>query len=167
MYLRRNRNDVTTVEEIVTVMERKYGKAERIWVLDRGMVSEENIEFLRQQRAYYVVGTPKSELKRFEQELLDRQGWHQVREDVEVKLVEHPDGQGVEQYVLCRSQARKEKEKAMRARQEQRLLEKLLEQGRSLQRKAQTPEEAGRRLGRWLGRYPAAAVNLGRNVREV
>jgi transposase len=151
-----NRNDVTTVEEIVTVMEQKYGQAERIWVMDRGMVSEENIEFLRQKPAYYVVGTPKSELKRFAAQLLDRQGWHQVRPDVEVKLLEHPDGQGQEQFVLCRSQARQEKEKAMLARQEQRLLQKLLEQDRSLRRKAQAVEKAGRRLGRWLGRYPAA-----------
>jgi len=151
-----NRNDVTTVEEIVTVMEQKYGQAERIWVLDRGMVSEENIEFLRQKRAYYVVGTPKSELKRFEAELLEREGGHPVRPDVEVKLVEHPDGQGQEQFVLCRSQARREKEKAMLARQEQRLLQQLLAQDRSLRRKAQAVEKAGRRLGRWLGRYPAA-----------
>jgi len=120
------------------------------------MVSEENIEFLRQKPAYYVVGTPKSELKRFEAQLLDRQGWHPVRPDVEVKLLEHPDGQGREQFVLCRSQARQEKEKAMLARQAQRLLKKLLEQDRSLRRKAQGLEEAGRRLGRWLGRYPAA-----------
>jgi len=155
-----NRNDVTTVEEIVTVMERKYGQAERIWVMDRGMVSEENIEFMRQKQAYYVVGTPKSELKQFEQQLLECDGWHQVREEVEVKLVDHPDGKGQEQYILCRSQARKEKEKAMLARQEQRLLEKLREQDRSLQRKAQDPEDAGRRLGRWLGRYPAAAAVL-------
>jgi len=152
-----NRNDVTTVEEIVTVMEQKYGQAERIWVMDRGMVSEENIEFLRQKQAYYVVGTPKAELKRFEQALLDRQGWQQVRPDVEVKLVDHPDGKGQEQFVLCRSQARQEKEKAMLARQEDRLLKKLLEQDQSLRRKVQAPEVAGRRLGRWLGRYPAAA----------
>jgi hypothetical protein len=150
--------DLTTVEEIVTVMERKYGKAERIWVLDRGMVSEENIEFLQQRPAYYAVGTPESELKQFEHQLLDRLGGHQVREDVEVKRVGYPDGQGAEQYVLCRSRARKEEEKAMLARQEQRLLEKLLEQDRSLQRKAQPPGAAGRRLGRWLGRYPAAAA---------
>jgi transposase len=151
-----NRNDVTTVQEIVTVMERKYGQAERIWVMDRGMVSEENLQFLRQKPAYYVVGTPKSELKRFEAPLLEREGWHQVRPDVEVKLVEPADGQGQEQLVLCRSQGRREKEKAMRARQEQRLLQKLLAQDRSLRRKAQAVEKAGRRLGRWLGRYPAA-----------
>jgi transposase len=151
-----NRTDVTTVEEIVTTMEKKYGKAERIWVMDRGMVSEANIEFLRERKAFYVVGTPKAELRHFEAALLDRQGWKQVRPDVEVKLVDHPDGQGKEQYVLCRSQARREKEKAMLVRQQERLLGKLIELDQSLQRKPQRAEEAARRLGRWLGRYPAA-----------
>ena len=151
-----NRNDVTTVEEMVGVMEQKYGQAERIWVMDRGMVSEDNIEFLRERKAYYVVGTPKAQLKRFEQELLEREGWQQVRPDVEVKLLEHPDGEGCEQFILCRSQARKEKEKAMLQRQEQRLLQKLVQLDQALCRKPKALEEAGRRLGRWLGRYPAA-----------
>jgi transposase len=151
-----NRNDVTTVEEIVGVMEQKYGQAERIWVMDRGMVSEDNIEFLRERKAYYVVGTPKAQLKRFEKELLERKGWQQVRPDVEVKLLEHPDGEGSEQFILCRSQARQEKEKAMLLRQEQRLLQKLVQLDRALCRKPKALEEAGRRLGRWLGRYPAA-----------
>jgi transposase len=75
---------------------------------------------------------------------------------VEAKLVDHPDGQAKEQFVLCRSAARQEKEKAMLVRQEQRLLEKLLELDRSLQRKGKDPEQASRRVGRWLGRYPAA-----------
>jgi transposase len=151
-----NRNDVTTVEEIVGVMEQKYGQAERIWVMDRGMVSEDNVEFLRERKAYYVVGTPKAQLKRFEKELLDREGWQQVRPDVEVKLLEHPDGEGCEQFILCRSQARQEKEKAMLLRQERRLLQKLVQLDRALCRKPKALEEAGRRLGRWLGRYPAA-----------
>ncbi|MEW6160681.1 MAG: IS1634 family transposase [Verrucomicrobiota bacterium] len=151
-----NRTDVTTVEAIVELMENKYGQAERIWVMDRGMVSEENIGFLREKKACYVVGTPKSELKKFAQELLNREGWQKVRPDVEVKLLEHPDGQGTEQFVLCRSGARQEKEKAMLARQEQRLLEQLIKVDQSLQRKAKNPEAVERRLGRWMGRYPAA-----------
>ncbi len=55
-----NRTDVTTVEEIVEAMEKPYGKANRIWVMDRGMVSEENLEFLRERDGFYLVGTPKS-----------------------------------------------------------------------------------------------------------
>jgi transposase len=151
-----NRNDVTTVEEIITVMEEKYGQAQRIWVMDRGMVSEENIEFLRQRQAQYIVGTPKTQLRRFEAALLDHQGWKAVRPEVEVKLLAHPDGKGQEQFILCRSQARREKEKAMLARQEQRLWQKLRQIHQSLEKKPAPAERIERRVGRWLGRYPAA-----------
>jgi transposase len=151
-----NRADVTTVEEIVRVMEGKYGKAQRIWVMDRGMVSEENIEFLRRCQARYIVGTPKARLRQFEAALLQESDWQAVREGVEVKLLAHPDGQGREQFVLCRSQARREKEKAMLARQEQRLWQKLLGIHQSLERKPCAAERVERRVGRWLGRYPAA-----------
>jgi transposase len=151
-----NRADVTTVEEIVTVMEEKYGQAKRIWVMDRGMVSEENIEFLRARQAHYIVGTPKAQLRQFEAALLDQKDWKQVRPEVEVKLLPHPDGKGNEQFVLCRSQARREKEKAMLARQEQRLWQKLLEIHQSLQNKPAPADRIERRVGRWLGRHPAA-----------
>ena len=102
-----NRADVTTVEEIVEAMEKKYGLAERIWILDRGMVSEENIEFLRAKGARYIVGTPKSQLRQFEKELLDSEHWSEVVPGVEVKMVAHPDGAGIEQFVLCRSKSRR------------------------------------------------------------
>jgi transposase len=152
-----NRSDVTTVQEIVAMMEEKYGKAQRIWVMDRGMVSEENIVFLRERKAQYIVGTPKAHLKRFEAALLEQKDWHQVRPDVEVKLLAHPDGKGDEQYVLCRSLARKEKEKAMLARQEENLLEELLKIDRSLGKNLEeNMAKVERRIGRWLGRYPAA-----------
>jgi transposase len=151
-----NRNDVTTVEEIITVMEEKYGQAKRIWVMDRGMVSQENIEFLRARGAQYILGTPKAQLRQFEKELWEQKDWKQVREDVEVKLLAHPDGKGNEQFVLCRSQARREKEKAMLARQEERLWHKLLEIHRSLEKKSAAADKIERRVGRWLGRYPAA-----------
>ncbi len=85
-----NRNDVTTLAEIVETMERRYGRAERIWVTDRGMVSEENIAFLRQQQRQYLVGTPKSMLKRFQRELL-AEDWHAIRDGVETKLCPSPE----------------------------------------------------------------------------
>jgi transposase len=151
-----NTADVTTVETMVEAMEKKYGQAERIWVMDRGMVSEENLDFLRGRKARYIVGTPKSQLRQFERALLAREDWQQVRADVEVKLLPHPDGQGHEQLVLCRSLARREKEKAMLARQEERLWQKLLEIHRGLQKKPAPLGEVERRVGRWLGRYPAA-----------
>jgi transposase len=151
-----NRNDVTTVQEILLVMEEKYGQAKRIWVMDRGMVSEANIAFLRERNAQYIVGTPKAQLRRFEKPLLEERNWTQVRPDVEVKLLPHPDGKGNEQFVLCRSLARREKEKAMLARQEQRLWQKLWEIHQSLQKKPAPAAGIERRVGKWLGRSPAA-----------
>jgi transposase len=152
-----NTADVTTVEEMVELMEQKYGLPKRIWVMDRGMVSEENIEFLRARGARYIVGTPKSQLKSFEVQLLAAENWHEVQPGVEVKLVAHPDGAEGEQYVLCRSSARREKELAMLARQRERLRAQLEKTHASLQRRP--VKDAGkieRRIGRWLGRFPAA-----------
>jgi transposase len=151
-----NRNDVTTLEEIVTLMEDKYGKAKRVWVTDRGIVSEENLEFLRQRGAHYLVGTPKSLLRRHEAALLDAQGWQGIRDGLEVKLVTAPDG-SPERFVLCRSRDRAAKERAMLERQIDRL-RKALEKIDSALRKrpAADPHKIERRIGRWLGRNPAA-----------
>lgn len=154
-----NRTDVTTVEQIVRSMEEKYGVAERIWVMDRGMVSEANIAFLRERRARYLVGTPKSWLRRHEAALLERTSWQEVQDGLEVRLVEHPDGEAGEQYILCRSSARAEKERAMLQRQSERLTEALVRVAQWLQRQPQIDQEAvGRRIGRALGQYPAAAA---------
>ena len=81
-----NRADVTTLETVLRMVERKYGKARRVWVFDRGIVSEENLEALRRRGGQYLVGTPRAKLKQFEQPLLEG-GWEQVRPEVEVKLV--------------------------------------------------------------------------------
>ena len=118
-----NRVDVTTLQEIVETMERRYGQADRIWVGDRGMVSADNIAFLKRSGRRYIVGTPKSMLKQFQRELLS-EDWHAIRDGLEVKLCPSPDGE--ETFVLCRSRDRREKEKAMHSRFEQRI-----EEGRS------------------------------------
>jgi transposase len=152
-----NRADVTTVEEIVEAMENKYGVAERIWILDRGMMSEQNIECLRGKGARYIVGTRKSQLPQFEKELLDSGQWSAVAPGVEVKMVAHPDGAGIEQFVLCRSKSRREKEAAMLRQKFERLLGKLAAIDRSLRKRPSRNAGAiERRIGRWLGRYPAA-----------
>jgi transposase len=109
-----NRNDSTTVEEMITAMERKYGRAQRIWVMDRGMVSEENLSLLRARQALYIVGTPKATLKRFEVHLASQRDWHTVQEGVEVKRVASPEGPEV--FLLARSADRREKEQAMHER---------------------------------------------------
>jgi transposase len=153
-----NRTDVTTVEEIVSKMENRFGQAERIWVMDRGMVSEKNIAFLRERQARYIVGTPKSQLRTFEAQLAEQDNWTDVQNGVEARLVEHPDGDGSERFVLCRSNARAAKERAMLERQMDRLSEELIKIDRALRRRPQADAgKAERRIGRWQGKYPAAA----------
>lgn len=153
-----NRTDVTTVEEIVTLMEGKYGQAHRVWVMDRGMVSEKNIAFLRARNACYLVGTPRSQLREFEKDLLDQAGWQEVQAGLEARLIPHPDGLGQEHFVLCRSSARAQKERAMLVRQSDHLCTELLKIAAALQRQPERDlEKLGRRIGRWQGQYPAAA----------
>src|SRR5712672_2685880 len=117
-----NRADVSTMESILRMVERKYGKARRIWVMDRGIVSEENLAAIRKRGGQYLVGTPRRQMKRFESELL-QDNWTQVRSDVQVKQIAIP--QGNETYILCRTTGRKEKERAIRKRFSTRMEEAL------------------------------------------
>lgn len=142
-----NRADVTTVEDIVEKIEAQYGAAGRIWVMDRGMVSEENLEYLRAGGRRYIVSTPKSQLKRFEQELL-KADWRQVREGLEVKLCPSPDGE--ESFILCRSAERAAKEKAMHDRFEKRIEKGLTRLADSCRKKKQKVGAVERRVGRLL-----------------
>ncbi len=109
-----NRVDVTTVEEIVGTMEERYGKAQRVWVMDRGMTSADNVAWLQRTERRYLIGASKSELKRFAGAIADARDWQQVRDGVEAKVCTGPDG--AETFVLVRSADRQEKEKAMHAR---------------------------------------------------
>ena len=150
-----NTNDSTTVQEVIGLMEGKYGKANRVWVMDRGMVSESNLRFLRQRGGSYIVGTPKAMLRHFEKYLTSKE-WHEVQEGVEVQLVPGPDGE--ESFVLARSRDRQEKEQAMHERFVERLeagLEKLTNSAESGRLK--DPAVANRRLGRLLTKYWRAA----------
>src|SRR6202140_3150819 len=108
-----NRADVSTVETILRIVERKHGKARRVWIFDRGVVSEENLVAIRKRGGQYLVGTPRSKLKQFQQELL-KDDFEKIRPEVEVKQIQIPEGQ--ETYILCRTAGRKEKEKAIRSR---------------------------------------------------
>jgi transposase len=151
-----NRTDVTTAQEMVQVMEAKYGQANRVWVLDRGMVSEDNLEFLRRSGARYLVGTPRSLLKKFEQHLLD-QSWEEVQPGVEVQLC--PSAEGTEEtFVLCRSLGRKEKENAILNRFVKRLGDKLAKLAeRAEQGKIRDQQKVERQIGRLLERNSRAA----------
>jgi len=151
-----NRTDVTTLEEIVEVMEARYGRAERVWVVDRGLVSEANLAFLRQRGARYLVGTPKAMLRRFERHLLDGE-WREVRGGIEVQQVASPDGQ--ETFVLCRSAERRQKERAMHQRFVGRIEAGLVRLSRALGR-ARRRRDRGvveRQIGRLLGQNTRAA----------
>jgi hypothetical protein len=144
-----NTNDTKTLREIVAAMEAKYGRAERIWVFDRGVVSEENLQYLRGRGGQYVVGTPRSMLRKFEQQLLAT-GWDEVVSGVEVKLCPSPDG--AETFILAKSRDRAAKEEAMHRRFVERIetgLTAIAEAAASGRLK--DPEKAGRRIGRLLG----------------
>jgi len=153
-----NRNDAKTVQEIVLAMEKKYGRARRIWVMDRGMVSEENLEFLRSREGQYIVGTPKAMLRRFEEHLLEK-NWQEVQEGVEVKLVPGPDG--TETFVLARSADRRKKEEAMHRRFLERFEAALVRmQAQAESGRLKDLGLANRRLGRLAQQYWRAAGAL-------
>lgn len=154
-----NRTDVTTMEDVIETMRIKYGHERRIWVMDRGMVSEESLEQLREWNALYLVGTPKTMLKSFERELLDERDWSKIENGVEVKLCQAPDGTA-ETYVLCRAPGRREKERAMRQRQMEgmeRELNKLRTATERETRALRNEVTAQRRVGRLMQRYSRAA----------
>ena len=147
-----NRADVSTMETILRMVERKHGRARRIWVMDRGIVSEENLAAIRKRGGQYLVGTPRSQMKQFEAELL-KDDWIQVRPEVEVKKIAIP--QGEETFIMCRTSGRKEKEKAIRKRFSDRMenalkrLAKTIEAGR-----LQDRNKMERRLGRIQASHP-------------
>jgi transposase len=150
-----NTHDSKTVEQIVTSMETKYGRANRVWVMDRGMVSENNLQFIRDRDGSYIVGTPKSMLKVFEQYLTDKD-WHEVQAGVEVKLVTGDNGN--ETFIIARSKDRQEKEKAIHQRFIERMetavnkLKVSIDSGR-----LKDLADAHRRLGRLQQKYWRAA----------
>lgn len=130
-----NRLDRTTREPILDTIEAKFGKARRLWVVDRGIVSEDNLERLRQRGAHYRVGTPQSQLKACEQKRLEGD-WQNLSEAVQVQLIPESD----EVQVLCRRAGRVQKERARRRRWLRRLIGDL----RSLRRRG--------RAGQWKQR---------------
>ena len=159
-----NRGDVSTMETILRMVERKYGKARRIWVLDRGIVSEDNLAAIRKRSGQYLVGTRRSQMKQFEAELL-KEDWTRVRPEVEVKQVAIP--QGEETYILCRTTGRKEKEQAMRSRFSNSMenalnsLQKAIVQGRLKDR-----NKMERRLGKIEARHPSVNDLYDVSIRE-
>jgi transposase len=112
-----NTVDNTTLKAFLAKIEALYGKARRVWVMDRGVPTEETLERMRDEGVAYLVGTPKRRLTKLEKDLVDRP-WERVHEGVQVKLLRQQD----ELYVLARSAARQKKEQAIRRRKLKRLI---------------------------------------------
>jgi len=149
-----NRADVTTLETIMRMVERKYGQARRVWVFDRGIVSDANLAAIRRRGGQYLVGTRRSALRHVERALLEG-AWTQVRDEVEAQLVPIPGG--TETYVLCRSTARREKELAIRRRFSTRLEDRL----RGLENRVARGRLKDRaKIERVLGRLQAAYAGV-------
>ena len=153
-----NRTDVTTVEEIVSTMERRYGHARRVWVMDRGMTSAENIAWLRETGRTYLIGANKGDLQKLAPQLADARDWRQVRDGIEAKLCEGPEGS--ETFVLVRSADRQQKEQAMHARFRQRIEDGLVRLQGRIERARQPIDRSAteRQIGRLLGRNSRAAA---------
>lgn len=152
-----NRVDVTTVEEIVETMESRFGLAQRIWVMDRGMTSEENIAWLQETGRQYLIGTPRGEIRKWSRQVAETSDWRTVREGIEVKLCPGPEGREV--FLLCRSAERRQKEQAMHERFCARIEVRLQALGRRLER-ARTSLDRGtieRQIGRFLQQNSRAA----------
>jgi transposase len=150
-----NKADVTTVKQIVTTMEARYGKSDRIWVMDRGMVSAANVEFLKEGGRRYIMGTHKTLLRKYEKQLI-APDWSLVHEGLEVKTCPDPDG-GTETFILCRSASRREKEKAMHEKFQKRIEEGLTSLARLASKRSMTAVELSHRVGRLLGQNTRAA----------
>jgi len=149
-----NRHDSTTLQQIVERMEVLYGRQGRIWVLDRGMVSEANLIWLKERGSRYIVGTPRSRLKQFARAV--RQGdWEALRAGLEVQRC--PDGDGLETFILCRSAARATKEQAIRERFVARIVAGLQKIRAACRRRRCAVGNIERRVGRLLGRNSRAA----------
>ena len=149
-----NRADVTTLEEILDSVQRKHGALGRVWVFDRGIVSEENLALLRQRGLFYLVATPRRMLGSFQKQLI-KEDWSQVEghPQIQLKLISRDQ----ELYVLTRSLERAEKERAIRLRALHGLrkdlakLSKTVRSGRLRRR-----ELIYKRLGRLEERWPTA-----------
>ena len=144
-----NTADKTTLREFLKKIESQYGKAERIWVMDRGIPTEEVLQEMRENDppVYYLVGTPKGRLNRYEKVLTER-SWQKVRDGVDVKLLPQDD----EVYILARSQDRILKERSMRRRQLKRLWTRL----HQLKGMALTRDELLLKLGAAKQQSPSA-----------
>lgn len=150
-----NKSDMATVKDIVDGMEKRFGMAKRVWVMDRGMGSDANVKWLEETGRRYLIGTPKASMKVWRSAILDSNGWTKIREGLEVKLCP----KGSEIFVICRSADRSKKEGAMHDRFAKRIEEALERIERRLLRAKKLVNRSAleRQIGRLLGSNQRAA----------
>lgn len=155
-----NTHDSRTLQTIVSVMEARHGMLGRVWITDRGMASADNLAWLRETGRRYIIGAPKSELKKFGPALAAASGWRTVHEGVEVKLARHPET--AETVILCRSADRRSKEKAMHDKFSGRIEAALERLAARLARskKRLDPAVVNRQIGRILQQNQRAAARF-------
>ena len=155
-----NTHDSRTLQTIVGTMEARHGMLGRVWITDRGMASTANLAWLRETGRRYIIGAPKSELKKFAAELAAAADWRTVHEGVEVKLARHPETS--ETVVLCCSADRRSKEQAMHDKFSRRITEALARLAARLARskKRHDPATLNRQIGRILQQNQRAAARF-------
>jgi len=153
-----NTPDVTTVKTIVGTMEARYGLAQRIWVMDRGMRSKSNVQWLQESGRRYLLGAPRSLLAHFAEHVASPHGWQAVHDGVEVKLCRQ-DANPSEVFLICRSTQRRVKENAMHGRFSTRIETALKRLAGRIERakKRIDREQVERQVGRLLQRNSRAA----------
>lgn len=137
-----NQGDAPSLKKIIAKMEEMYGKADRVWVIDRGVASEKNLEILREHGAFYLVGTPRSLLKQYERHLVDQRDWEIIKEGITAKIVSSPGGSS-EVFILCKSLSRSQKEEAIHIK-----FQKKMEDGLEKLKKEKNERRLFERLGR-------------------
>jgi transposase len=155
-----NTHDARTLQTIVATMEARHGVLGRVWITYRGMASASNLAWLRQTGRRYIIGAPKSELKKFASVLAATDGWRTVHEGVEVKLSCHPETG--ETVILCRSADRRSKERAMHDKFSQRIEAALDRLAARIARskKRLDPATVNRQIGRILQQNQRAAARF-------
>ena len=154
-----NTHDSTTVQQIVTTMEARHGAVGRVWIADRGMSSAANLAWLRKTNRRYIIGAPKSELKRFAADL-SSPGWREIREGIEVKLTRCP--QTKDTIILCRSADRRDKERAMHEKFSARIVAALERLAARVARSSKPIDasQVNRQIGRILQKNQRAAARF-------
>ena len=150
-----NTQDLATVERVVTEVEGRFGRVQRVWVMDRGMISAATLRFLKRSGRTYLLALRRSARTKFARQLQIGRGWQRLAEQevVEVKLVRR----GRQQYLLARSQPRRQKERAIRRRHRRGLREGLRKlQARVAKGGLKNRDKILECVGRLAERYPKA-----------